>query len=284
MKVAVIGGTGMSQLLLNLSDSHRLEHKEVPEYGGPVFYEVIEINGREIYFIDRHHSLGWFSLPHQLLKAKAQQRYMYVLSQVFEVDVVLATSAVGAIRNGIHLSHPQVGEIYCPTDAIDYTGLPVTFADRMNPNPVIFHRSMDDLFCRSLACIMAAVDQGGVQIKGILGSSLQGPRFETKAEINRYQKDGVDFLSMHTCFPEAVLAREAGMSYGLLACVSNVCPEAVHVLSGDQVRRAIADQQMRLAQIILKTIEVLDRGANLQRCSCRQFRSVFDLSTPSKGL
>ena len=280
MKIAVIGGTGMGQLLSNLASSCSREHSEVPQYGGPVFYQSLQINGREIYFVDRHHSLGWFSLPHQLLKAKAQQRYMCVLSQELGVNVVLATSAVGAIRDGVHLSFPQVGEIYCPTDAVDYTGLPFTFADSLNPNPDIFHRSMDDIFCAKLARLMSDADHGLVRTKGILASTLQGPRFETRAEIERYQRDGNDFLSMSTCFPEAVLAREAGMSYGLLACVTNVCPEASNILNNNQIRRAIADQQFRLSQILLRTIDSLDRGYNLLGCTCRQFRSVFEPSTP----
>lgn len=283
MKVAVIGGTGMGQLLFNLSSSHQEEREEVPQYGGQVFYHVLVINGRTIYFVDRHHSLGYFALPHQLIAAKAQQRYMYVLSEKLGVKTVLATSAVGAIKNGVNLAHPQVGEIYCPTDALDYTGLPFTFADSMNPDPIIFHRSMDDLFCSRLARLMSDADHGLVRTKGILGSTLQGPRFETRAEIDKYQRDGVDFLSMSTCFPEAVLAREAGMSYGLLACVSNICPEALSVLNADQVKRAMADQQFRLSQILLNTINSLDRGSNLLGCTCRQFRSVFELGTPKNN-
>lgn len=278
MKVAVIGGTGMGQILSGIADKSTSISEEVPAYGGFVFFEVLEINGRTIYFVDRHHSLGGFSLPHQLIKNKAQQRYMYALSKLLGVQVVLATSAVGAIKNGVNLSHPQVGEIYCPTGAIDYTGLPFTFADSMNAaDPTIFHRSMDDLFCSKLARLMSDADHGLVRTKGILGSTLQGPRFETRAEIDKYQRDGIDFLSMSTCFPEAVLAREAGMSYGLLACVSNICPETFNVLNGDQVKRAMSEQQFRLSQILLNTINSLDRGVNLLDCTCRQFRSVFDL-------
>lgn len=279
MKVAVIGGTGMGQLLFNLADSHSKNYVENTPYGSPVYYHVIRIKEIKIYFIDRHHSTGYFCLPHQLIKDKAQQRYMYVLSKKLGVEVVLATSAVGAIKSGANLPNPQVGDIYCPVDAIDYTSLPFTFSDSLKADSVAFHRSMDDIFCSRLAELMSAVVNTNIKIGGILGSTLQGPRFESRAEIERYRRDGVNFLSMSTCFPEAVLAREAGMSYGLLACVSNVCPEEPGIsLDGQQVKEAIAKQQESLAGVLLNTIARLDGGTKLQNCACRKYKSVFDPS------
>lgn len=279
MKIGLIGGTGMEELLLGLANlgdgggsiKRAFEHV----YGEEVCYSVLSIGSNTIYFIDRHHSLGDFLLPHQLIRRKAQQRYIYLLSKILGARVVLATSAVGAIIGSANLDNPQVGEIYCPTDAIDYTGLPFTFADMLNQASVDFHRSMDDLFCHSLARLMVDVSKGGVSRKGILGSTLQGPRFETRAEIDRYRKDGVDFLSMSTCFPEAVLAREAGMSFGLLACVTNLCPEASAPLNGSQVKRAMKDQQLKLLQILLGTIDFLSTGGYLSGCDCRSFSSVL---------
>ena len=49
----------------------------------------------------------------------------------------------------------------------------------------------------------------------------QGPRLETAAEI-KYQKDGCDIIGM-TAMPECSLAKEIGISYGIIAFVVNWC-------------------------------------------------------------
>ena len=48
----------------------------------------------------------------------------------------------------------------------------------------------------------------------------RGPRFETKAEIDRMERDGCAVVGM-TAMPEAALARELGMEYAACAVVSN---------------------------------------------------------------
>ena len=54
---------------------------------------------------------------------------------------------------------------------------------------------------------------------GVYGVT-QGPRFETAAEIDRMDRDGVDMVGM-TAMPEAVLARELDMAYACIALVVN---------------------------------------------------------------
>ena len=51
-------------------------------------------------------------------------------------------------------------------------------------------------------------------------ASVNGPRLETAAEINRYEKDGATIVGM-TGMPEASLARELGISYAAICPVAN---------------------------------------------------------------
>ena len=48
----------------------------------------------------------------------------------------------------------------------------------------------------------------------------QGPRLETAAEINRYEKDGAMFVGM-TAMPEAIIARELGIDYLCICLIVN---------------------------------------------------------------
>jgi len=48
----------------------------------------------------------------------------------------------------------------------------------------------------------------------------QGPRLETAAEINRFERDGCAMVGM-TAMPEAALARELGIAYAMCAVSVN---------------------------------------------------------------
>jgi 5'-methylthioadenosine phosphorylase len=69
--------------------------------------------------------------------------------------------------------------------------------------------------------ILAAAKLAGVACRdGGVYAAAQGPRLETAAEINRYERDGADMVGM-SGMPEAVLARELGLEYAAIAVVVN---------------------------------------------------------------
>ena len=49
---------------------------------------------------------------------------------------------------------------------------------------------------------------------------IQGPRFTTLAEINRFERDGCNMIGM-TGMPETVLARELELAYACIALVTD---------------------------------------------------------------
>jgi 5'-methylthioadenosine phosphorylase len=68
---------------------------------------------------------------------------------------------------------------------------------------------------------MQALRQAGEDFlpHGVYGA-VQGPRLETKAEIERMARDGADMVGM-TGMPEAYLAREIGICYAAIAVSVN---------------------------------------------------------------
>jgi 5'-methylthioadenosine phosphorylase/5'-methylthioinosine phosphorylase len=57
-------------------------------------------------------------------------------------------------------------------------------------------------------------------VDGATYAATQGPRLETRAEIDRLEGDGCHIVGM-TGMPEAALARELGLPYACLAVVAN---------------------------------------------------------------
>ena len=77
---------------------------------------------------------------------------------------------------------------------------------------------------------------------------LQGPRWPTRAEIQRYRRDGVDVLGM-TGMPEAVLARELGMKYAHFCGITDI-----RCLSGKMTDTGGCGMETELAVLKIRSL------------------------------
>jgi len=101
----------------------------------------------------------------------------------------------------------------------------------------------------------AAARAGESVVDGAVYACVQGPRLETAAEINRFEKDGADIVGM-TGMPEAALAREIGLDYAALAVVAN------HAAGrGDSHARVELSQiDALMEQSVLRAVRVLEHA------------------------
>ena len=206
--LAIIGGSGLTQLS-NLEVSHR-EVVRTP-YGEPSGALTFgRVGGRDALFLARHgHG---HSIPPHLVNYRAN---LWALKES-GAKYIVSVASVGGIRADLN-----PGDIVIPHQIIDYTwgrkntyfdgnGAPVTHVD--------FTEHYDAPLRRQLLAAATAVD---IPVKdgGVYGAT-QGPRLETAAEIDRFERDGVAVVGM-TGMPEAVLARELGIPYAAINLISN---------------------------------------------------------------
>ncbi|MDR3053931.1 MAG: S-methyl-5'-thioinosine phosphorylase [Zoogloeaceae bacterium] len=206
--LAIIGGSGLTQLS-NLEVSHR-EVVRTP-YGEPSGALTFgRVGGRDALFLARHgHG---HSIPPHLVNYRAN---LWALKES-GAKYIVSVASVGGIRADLN-----PGDIVIPHQIIDYTwgrkntyfdgnGAPVTHVDFTEP--------YDAPLRRQLLAAATAVD---IPVKdgGVYGAT-QGPRLETAAEIDRFERDGVAVVGM-TGMPEAVLARELGIPYAAINLISN---------------------------------------------------------------
>jgi len=129
---------------------------------------------------------------------------------------MIGVNAVGGIRADMA---PRV--LAVPDQIIDYThGRFDSFCDVEGTK--VEHIDFSEPYHAGLrAQLLAAAQRAGVAvIDGGCYGATQGPRLETRAEIERMRRDGCDLVGM-TGMPEAVLACEIGVEYACIALVAN---------------------------------------------------------------
>jgi len=206
--LAVIGGSGLSQLA-NLDVSHR-EVLRTP-YGEPSGAVIFgEICGRPVAFLARH-GYGHTIPPHEV----NYRANLWALSQR-GVTGIISVASVGSIRADL-----KPGDVVIPHQIIDYTwGRKSTFHD--GRDGTVTHIDFTEPYDRALRARLIAAAQGaGIAVSDVaVYAATQGPRLETAAEINRFERDGADVVGM-TGMPEAALARELALPYAAISVVAN---------------------------------------------------------------
>ena len=206
--LAIIGGTG----LYNFPGLHNVERKSVATPFGAPSGEVLvgDLGNRRIAFMARHgedHRLA----PHRV-------NYRANLSALHHLGArrIVGINAVGGIREDMG---PRV--LAVPDQIIDYThGRFDSFCDVEGAK--VEHVDFSEPYTAHLrAALLAAARIAGIAIiDGGCYGATQGPRLETRAEIERMRRDGCDLVGM-TGMPEAVLARELNIEYACIALIAN---------------------------------------------------------------
>jgi 5'-methylthioadenosine phosphorylase len=204
VQLGVIGGSGVYHMQgVTLVAEHRMD----TPFGQPSD-AVIEtrIGDRTVYFLPRH------GRGHVLLPSEVPYRANVHAMKQLGVTHLLAVSAVGIMKEEI-----KPGDMVIPDQIFDRTKgtRPSTFFGE----GIVGHVTFADPFCEEMrgalltACNRkdAAVHMGGTYV------CMEGPQFSTRAESQFYRREVDATVIGMTALPEAKLAREAEMCYGMLA-------------------------------------------------------------------
>jgi 5'-methylthioadenosine phosphorylase len=201
--IGVIGGSGFYEFP-GIEDISPVE-VETP-FGAPSDAIVLgTLHGVRVAFLPRH------GVGHRLLPSELPQRANIWALKSLGVERILSVSAVGSLREDI-----APLDMVVPDQLIDRTSgaRPSTFFGR----GLVAHIAFDTPFCPQLSAILrdaaAEAHHAGTLVV------IEGPAFSTRAESELYRSWGADIIGM-TALPEARLAREAGICYATLACVTD---------------------------------------------------------------
>jgi purine nucleoside phosphorylase len=209
---------------------------------GPWTVGGISRHGRE------HHHLP-HTIPH---------RANLVAFKQLGARAVLATTTVGAVDPGIPLGRPIVfDDLFFPENRLP-GGEPCTIFTEPG-DPERGHLIGTEPFSPSLRrkLELAAGDLGFEMTAEGVHAHTNGPRFETRAEIKALAAAGVATVSQ-TCGPEAVLAGELELSYGLVGFPVNYATGVAEPERKEELDRLLSLSAGVLPRLVLRTVETLE--------------------------
>jgi 5'-methylthioadenosine phosphorylase len=205
-RVGIIGGSGLYKLD-GMTDVREVKIKTpFGDTSDPITLGNIE--GVQAAFLPRH------GVGHRILPSELPSKANIYAFKALGVEYIIAISAVGSLKEKI-----KPTDIVVPDQLIDRTFLrPDTFFG----NGIVGHIAFADPYCPQLSDVLyeaahktgARVHDGGTVIV------MEGPQFSTRAESELYRSWGADVILM-TALPEAKLAREAEICYGMVAIVTD---------------------------------------------------------------
>lgn len=250
IKLGVIGGTGCYEL----TDSGDKIDISTP-YGQVTITEIKRDNNL-IYFLPRH-GVGHKVPPHKI----NYRANIYAMLSI-GVDEVIATQAVGGLNPAL-----PAGSFVLAGNFIDFTkNRELTFFD--GTGGIVKHVDVTDPYCarvaNGLTRAVKAITGEDIETDAVY-ACMEGPRFESRAEIMMLKSMGADVVGM-TSVPEVVLAREAGLCYAAICIITNLAAGiSQDKLTMEEVTEVMKLKSAQLQSVILNYSDFRDDGA----CLCR---------------
>jgi 5'-methylthioadenosine phosphorylase len=202
--VAVIGSVALRPEAFGVD----WEHEVVSTRLGTVPVLTATIGGTRVVYLTRSGSRR--GIPPHLVAYKAN----IIALKRLGIRRILATSVVGALDAGI-----APGSLVVLDQFLDFTRTRLT---TMFGSGGFANVDVTDPYCPVLRAALIAAAPSGHDLHATgCYVGVDGPRYETRAEVTMYRNLGGSVIGM-TNLPEVVLARESGLCYASLAVVSNL--------------------------------------------------------------
>lgn len=259
--VGIIGGSGLYEME-GLADVKSVK-VETP-FGDPSDEYITGMLGdTKLVFLPRH------GRGHRILPSEVNYRANIFGMKKLGVERIISVSAVGSMREEIAPGHIVIVDQF-----FDRTrGRASTFYG----DGVVGHVSFADPVCSNLSDTLytAAKSAGSTVHKGGTYICIEGPQFSTKAESRIYRGWGVDVIGM-TNIPEAKLAREAEICYGVLALSTDY--DCWHTTEGPVTVEMIIETlnaNVKMArEIIKRAIPAIEADRTCECASAMKFATI----------
>jgi len=209
VRIAVLSGTGMSDLALEMSNNaSRNSEIRVDSQWGQVPTILVETGLGKVLLIDRHHREGEARTPPHEIEHRANIH----AAKSFSPDLILSVNSVGTMIEDL-----PPGMIGVASDVLDLATRPWTFHDED-----AIHADRTSIFDKKASeiCSLALSKTQEGTPSTLVVAQCVGPQFESPSEIDALVRLGADVVGM-TLGPESRLIAETGIPHVAISCSSN---------------------------------------------------------------
>lgn len=247
IKALAILGSGLGDYALSLMDSVAIPYEDIP--GFPSSTVVGHAGELRIGYCKgvptaimrgRFHAYEGYRAQEIVLPVRA----MHLLG----AETLVATNAAG----GINLSY-QPGDLMVITDHINLSGINPLEGPNMHqlgtrfPNmTAVYTPLLREKFMHSAAL-------QGITLQEGVYAMMQGPSFETPAEIRMLRTIGADAVGMSTV-PEVIAAVHCGMQVIGISCISNM---AAGILNQPLTHIEVLETTQQVSKTFAKCLDIL---------------------------
>ncbi|MBN2230559.1 MAG: MTAP family purine nucleoside phosphorylase [Candidatus Thorarchaeota archaeon] len=213
------------------------------------------VKGRSFVFLARHDR--GHSIPPHAINYRANIWGMKALG----VKRIISPAAAGSLQP----EKIKLGEFVIADQLFDRTfGVR---KDTFFEGGPIAHLAFAEPFCPELRKVAAqTADKIGYKVhdKGTY-VCINGPRFSTRAESMFYHNQGFDVIGM-TAYPEAALAREAGICFVNISMPTDYDVHGEEVVTHELVLKTMAQNVDRVRKLTFEMISHIPKEAS---CDCQ---------------
>lgn len=244
-KIAIILGSGLGVLADEIENSVRIPYSEIPDFPSSTVSghagELIigEVSGVEILAMNgRVHYYEGYSME--------QVTFPIRLFALLGIEKLILTNAAGGINTDYN-----PGAFMVISDHINFSGVSPLRGKNLDEFGTRFP-DMTEVYDKELRCKLIDVIYKYTQNKfeGVY-AYLQGPSYETPAEIKALRVMGADAAGMSTV-PEAVVARHSGIKVVGVSCITNMAAGIEKIPLSHEDVKIIAEKVKDVFKNIIK--------------------------------
>lgn len=253
-EIGIIGGTGV----YNLPGVEDLAKVTVATPYGERVVNVGRLAGKEVAFLTRHGE------HHSISPGQINYRANIWALKELGVKYLFSTACSGSLN-------PEYGpgSFVLLDQFLEFTkNRPASFFyNDGSEDRAIAHIDLTHPYCSRLGdVVMEAGEALGKEVKrGATYVCVEGPRFESLAEIKMFRQLGGDLLA-HTQYPEVALAREAEMCYAVIGIVANMGAGIdSDTLTATELKETMTGMFADIQKLLVKSIELVEENID---CEC----------------
>lgn len=214
-EIAIVLGSGLGDYAEALTDAKFIDYRDIPHFpvstvqGHKGRWHTGLLHGKRVCMMQgRFHAYEGYDMREVTMPVRVMQK--------LGVHTLIVTNAAG----GVNLDF-QAGDLMLITDVINLTGRNPLIGpnlDAFGPRFPDMTRALD----RDLqALALETARRQGIPLQKGVYCWLNGPTYETPAEIRMVRVLGADAVGMSTV-PEIIAARHGGMRVLGLSCITNM--------------------------------------------------------------